>query len=83
MSTLTKAKKRKATRKQLRQMNKDALEILFKKLDRTLASGCVPDHFMQDNYLLARAIMSSFSKDDPFKCVSSYRKEAANIHRFI
>lgn len=59
--------------------------ILLEKLNCALNRGSFPKHWKKDgSYLLAKAVVSSFCKDNPFEMVDRYnKKHADNLHLFL
>lgn len=83
---LTKTQKEKETLKFLKQELKgDILKVLTRKLQAALASGGIPEYFMQkDNHLLSKAIIDSFCRDRPYSMLDTiHEKDSKNLHLFI
>jgi len=62
----------------------DIKKDLIKKLDRALNSGCVPQEYYNDDFLLTKALLNSFILDNNYKALDKKtEKEFKNIHLFV
>lgn len=68
-----------------KELKGDVLKILTRKVQQALASGAVPEYFMEKgNHLLSKAILDSFCRDRPYSMLDTlHKKESENIHLFI
>ena len=76
--------KRRYCKKQIEAMLNDSKEDMLKMIDSALSSGGVPDEWMRDNYLLAKAIINIYFSREPYASMNlRTRKEFKNLSYFI
>jgi len=85
MKTLTNEEFEAQQTKFIEECSVEIKAILLRKLNRAINSGAYPEHWKQDgSYLLTKAIISSFCKDDAFKMADRQnKKHADNLHLFL
>jgi hypothetical protein len=79
---MTKKEKKLQCIEQIKEKSKEIENELLIKLNRIIDSGAIPDLFMQDNYLLIKAILDSYCLDRQYSS-RGYKKEFANLHKFM
>ncbi len=80
---MTKEEKREQAAEQLEKMLLETRESLFKKLDKALSSGALPDKFLHDNALLAKCVFDSECRDRKYSPPTHDKrmlKEFNNVH---
>lgn len=88
MKVLTQKQKIAEVKKQLRQMYKDEIQKTWNNMaEKALRSGVLDpegDFFLQDHYLLAKAVLTIWGRQEHFAPTHSpYLKEIKNLEHFI
>ncbi|GAG57555.1 unnamed protein product [marine sediment metagenome] len=63
---------------------KNTKDDWHKLLDKAYQSGAVSDHFKEDNYLLSKAVITVWCREEPYAPLApSDKKEVKNLERFL
>ena len=84
---MTKEQKFKQVKKQIDEMLENSKQTMYEMAQNALNSGALSDDMLEDNYLLAKAIIDIWCRKrpyaPPFYSPSSFIKEVNNLAKFI
>lgn len=76
--------KKQQVERQISEKLDEIKEQLLKKFDSLVSSGCLPEEYLKENYLLTMALFNNLCETNPFAPKSKQtKKEFDNINKFI
>jgi len=81
---MTKEEKFKQVKKQINEMLEQSKKTMYEMAQQALNSGVLSDEMLEDNYLLAKAIIDIWCRKRPYAPLSRFtKKEVNNLAKFI
>ena len=81
---MTKKEKFKQVKEQINEMLENSKQTMYEMAQNALNSGALSDEMMEDNYLLAKAIIDIWCRKRLYAPLSRYtKKEVNNLAKFI
>ncbi len=81
---MTKEQKFKQVKEQINEMLENSKQTMYEMAQQALNSGALSDEMLEDNYLLAKAIIDIWCRKRPYAPLSRFtKKEVNNLAKFI
>ncbi|MHA1396173.1 MAG: hypothetical protein ACTSSF_00385 [Candidatus Heimdallarchaeaceae archaeon] len=82
---MTEEQKLKQVKEQINEMLENSKQTMYEMAQQALNSGACSNDMLEDNYLLAKAIIDIWCRKRPYKppLFSPFAKEVNNLAKFI